>query len=51
MNPKKNIIESEDLPKWSSPIRHAVVVNNRCFVSGQLALNSKGEYISGSTLI
>jgi len=50
MNPKKYIIGGENLPKWDSPICHAVVVNNMCFVSGQLAVNSKGAYIIGTVL-
>jgi 2-iminobutanoate/2-iminopropanoate deaminase len=43
-------IESgEGLPAWSSPISHAVVVDNLCFLSGQLSLDQHGDYVPGST--
>lgn len=45
---KKYIVEGEGLPNWSNPISHAVVVNNMCFVSGQLAVNSDGIYERGT---
>lgn len=48
MSSKKYITEGEGLPNWSNPISHAVVVNNMCFVSGQLAVNSDGEYVEGT---
>jgi len=48
MNSKKYITERDNLPKWKNPISHAVVVNNMCFISGQLALNKVGELVSGS---
>jgi len=47
---KKYIVEGEGLPKWSNPISHAVVVNNMCFVSGQLSVNGEGIYVSGTIL-
>jgi 2-iminobutanoate/2-iminopropanoate deaminase len=50
MSSKKYIIEGEGLPKWSSPISHAVVVNNMCFVSGQVSVNLDGAYIPGTAL-
>jgi len=50
MNPKKYINEGENLPKWDSPISHAVVVNNMCFVSGQLAVNREGTFVLGTVL-
>ncbi len=50
MNNKKYITEGEGLPNWSNPISHAVVVNNMCFVSGQLSVNQEGEYVSGTAL-
>ena len=50
MSDKKYIISGEGLPKWSNPISHAVVVNNMCFVSGQLAVNINGNYVSGTVL-
>ncbi|MEQ8302983.1 MAG: RidA family protein [Cyclobacteriaceae bacterium] len=48
MSSKKYITKGEGLPNWSNPISHAVVVNNMCFVSGQLAINATGEYVSGT---
>ena len=48
MSSKKYITEGEGLPNWKNPISHAVVVNNICFVSGQLAVNSDGEYVEGT---
>lgn len=50
MKEKKYITSGEGLPKWSNPISHAVVVNNMCFVSGQLAVNKKGNYVKGSII-
>ena len=50
MSDKKYIVSGDGLPKWSNPISHAVVVNNMCFVSGQLSVNVDGEYVSGSAL-
>ncbi len=50
MTSKKYIQHGAGLPKWSNPISHAVVANNMCFVSGQLSVNSKGEFVLGSIL-
>ena len=50
MNRKKYITNGDGLPNWSNPISHAVVVNNMCFVSGQLSVNEFGEYLAQSTL-
>ncbi len=50
MNNKKYIVKGEGLPQWSNPISHAVVVNNMCFVSGQLSVNEAGKYVSGTAL-
>jgi 2-iminobutanoate/2-iminopropanoate deaminase len=50
MSNKKYITEGEGLPNWSNPISHAVVVNNMCFVSGQLAVNADGKYVEGTIL-
>lgn len=48
MTPKKYITKGKGLPNWSNPISHAVVVNNMCFVSGQLAVNEDGAYVPGT---
>lgn len=45
---RKFITEGEGLPKWASPISHAVVVNNICYLSGQLSIGASGEYIPGT---
>ncbi len=48
MSHKKFISKGDGLPNWSNPISHAVVVNNMCFVSGQLSVNSEGKYVEGT---
>jgi 2-iminobutanoate/2-iminopropanoate deaminase len=50
MPKKKYITHGEGLPNWSNLISHAVVVNNMCFVSGQLSISAKGFYIEGTAL-
>ena len=50
MLPKKYIEKGEGLPQWKNPISHSVIVNNMCFISGQLSVNSDGEYVSGSIM-
>ena len=45
----RHFIEQADgLPAWSSPISHAVVVDNLCFLSGQLSLDANGTYVPGT---
>jgi 2-iminobutanoate/2-iminopropanoate deaminase len=47
--PMRRFVESgEGLPAWSSPISHAVVVDNLCYLSGQLSLDAAGAYVPGS---
>ena len=48
MSIRKFIEEGPGLPNWENPVSHAVVVNNLCFVSGQLSVNEAGEYIEGT---
>jgi 2-iminobutanoate/2-iminopropanoate deaminase len=36
------------LPAWSSPISHAVVVDDHCYLSGQLSLAEDGSYVPGT---
>jgi len=36
------------LPDWTSPIAHAVVVDDTCYLSGQLSLDEAGQYVAGS---
>ncbi len=50
MSNKKYIESGDGLPNWSNPISHAVVANNMCFVSGQLAINAEGDYVSGTAM-
>lgn len=48
MNKKRYITKGKGLPNWSNPISHVVVVNNMCFVSGQLAVDMDGKYKQGT---
>ncbi len=48
MSSKKYIEQGHGLPNWSNPSNHAVVVNNMCFVSGQLSIDLEGNYIPGT---
>lgn len=50
MSTRKFISQGENLPQWSNPISHAVVVGKQCFVSGQLAVSPDGVYTPGSIL-
>jgi 2-iminobutanoate/2-iminopropanoate deaminase len=50
MNSKKYIIKGEGLPNWTNPISHGVVVNNMCFISGQLSIDIEGKYICETAL-
>jgi 2-iminobutanoate/2-iminopropanoate deaminase len=49
MSTKKYIEKGKGIPICPSPISQAVVVNNMCFVSGQLSTNIDGKYIIGTT--
>nr|WP_315485277.1 RidA family protein [uncultured Undibacterium sp.] len=42
------ITSGDGLPKWSTPISHAVVVDNICYLSGQLSIGEEGQYIAGT---
>jgi len=42
------VTEGEGLPRWSSPISHAVVVDNICYLSGQLSIGEDGKYVPGT---
>ncbi len=50
MSSRRFITKGEDLPQWDAPISHAVVVNNICYVSGQLSVDNSGKYIPGTIL-
>lgn len=46
----KTYVETgEGLPRWTSPISHAVVVGDICHLSGQLSVDEDGHYVPGST--
>ena len=45
---RRYITEGEGLPRWSSPISHAVVVGDTCHLSGQLSLDEEGRYVPGT---
>jgi 2-iminobutanoate/2-iminopropanoate deaminase len=42
------VTKGEGLPESSSPISHAVVVNNICYLSGQLSIDGTGNYAPGT---
>jgi enamine deaminase RidA (YjgF/YER057c/UK114 family) len=45
---RRYITEGPGLPRWSSPISHAVVVGDTCHLSGQLSLDEEGRYVPGT---
>jgi 2-iminobutanoate/2-iminopropanoate deaminase len=45
---RRFITEGPGLPRWSSPISHAVVVNDICYLSGQLSIDESGSYVPGT---
>ena len=45
---RRFIDSGSGLPEWSSPISHAVVVDNICYLSGQLSLGLDGSYVPGT---
>ena len=45
---RRFITNGEGLPNWSSPISHAVVVDQICWLSGQLSIDGAGNYVAGS---
>lgn len=45
---RRYITEGPGLPKWPSPISHAVVVDNICYLSGQLSISPDGAYVPGT---
>lgn len=46
---RKFIESGAGLPEWPSPISHAVVVDNICYLSGQLSIGPDGNYLPGTT--
>ena len=45
---RKHIVSGEGLPNWSAPISHAVVVDNICYISGQLSFDANGKFVTGT---
>ena len=45
---RRFITSGEGLPRWASPISHAVVVDDTCHLSGQLSIDEDGAYVPGS---
>ncbi len=45
---RKYITHGAGLPNWTSPISHAVVVDNTCHLSGQLSVNEAGQFCPGT---
>ncbi|MDN7431153.1 translation initiation inhibitor [Burkholderia sp. AU16741] len=45
---KHYVTSGHELPQWPSPISHAVVANDTCYLSGQLSLDVDGRYVPGT---
>ncbi|AZQ53005.1 RidA family protein [Burkholderia cenocepacia] len=45
---KHYVTSGHELPQWPSPISHAVVANDTCYLSGQLSLDADGRYVPGT---
>ena len=45
---RRFVTHGKGLPRWSSPISHAVVVDNICYLSGQLSIAEDGTYVPGT---
>ena len=45
---KHYIVEVDGVPPSPSPISHAVVVGNQCWISGQLSVSDDGAYAPGT---
>lgn len=48
MTTRKFILHGDGVPRLSSPVSHAVVVNGTCYISGQLSVSASGEYVPGT---
>lgn len=44
----RHIVAVEGVPTSPSPISHAVVVGNQCWISGQLSVSCDGNYTPGT---
>lgn len=45
---KRHIVHVDGVPTSPSPISHAVVVGNQCWISGQLSVSHDGTYAPGT---
>ena len=45
---KRHIVHVDGVPTSPSPISHAVVVGNQCWISGQLSVSADGTYMPGT---
>lgn len=45
---RRYITEGPGLPRWQSPISHAVVAGSLCYLSGQLSVSPDGAYVPGT---
>ena len=45
---KRYIVQVDGVPNSPSPISHAVVVGNQCWISGQLSVGIDGTYQPGT---
>jgi 2-iminobutanoate/2-iminopropanoate deaminase len=48
MSARRYIIDGEGVPRLTSPISHAVVIGDHCYVSGQLSVDPSGAPVRGS---
>lgn len=47
---RKFITQGAGLPRWSVPISHAVVVDDICYLSGQLSVDESGAFVAGTAV-
>ena len=47
---RKFITQGAGLPRWSVPISHAVVVDDTCYLSGQLSVDESGALVAGTAV-
>ena len=47
---RRFITQGAGLPRWSVPISHAVVVDDICYLSGQLSIEESGAFVAGTAL-
>lgn len=45
---RRHFVEVDGVPTSPSPISHAVVVGNQCWISGQLSVTDDGAYAPGT---